>query len=360
MPNYNGERFIAASLESVCAQTYENLEIIVVDDGSIDSSVSIVQKIILEDDRIRLIQQRNRGVAAARNTGIENATGHYVAPIDSDDVWYRDKISKQVDTMLASAPRVGLVYAWSATIDADGNFTGGVNASHLEDDVFVDLLFGNFIGNGSAPMFKRECLDEIGGYDEEFARLDATGCEDRDLYLRMAERFRFAVVKKVLIGYRHHECNMSSDAGRMNRSHRLVINRLRERHNMPDHYLRRSSAFNALYLERIEARKKHFVASAGNMARALLHDPGLIAEPGFYRLVRIRALQLIRHWFPSIRRRRSGSRADDGPQLCLQTIEQRASGDRSSWVEIRKRRSSSAVRQWIAENSPTSLKQAIS
>lgn len=354
VPNYNGERFIAASLASVRAQTYQNLEIIVVDDGSIDSSVDIVQSIMAQDDRIRLIRQENRGVAAARNAGIANASGDYVAPIDSDDVWFSDKISRQIDTMLAANPIIGLVYAWSASIDADGNLMGGVNASQHQDDVFVELLFGNFIGNGSAPLIRRECLDVIGGYDEEFARLDATGCEDRDLYLRIAERFRFAVVKKVLIGYRHHENNMSSDTGRMHRSHQLVINGLRARHDMPDRFLRRSSAFNALYLERIEARKKRFAASTGNMLRALLHDPGLLLEAGFYRLLRVRTIQFLRHWFPSTR---SNSRAKDRPQICIQTIEQSANGDRSSWVEVRKRRGSIATREWILRNSTTNLTQ---
>ena len=121
------------------------------------------------------------------------------------------------------------MYAWSAAIDSGGRCLGGVNASRLHNDVFANLLFGNMIGNGSAPLIRKKCFDAIGGYSHEFVRCGATGCEDRDLYLRIAEKFDFAVVQLILIGYRKLPDSMSSDAVTMSRSHKLMIDRLRRR-----------------------------------------------------------------------------------------------------------------------------------
>ena len=136
VPAYNAEAYIAHTLNSVLSQTYNNIEVIVVDDGSNDETANIVESIIQSDDRVTLLQQPNSGVAAARNLAIQKSRGEYIAPIDADDIWYPQKIEKQVHCMLHADPSVGLVYAWSVHIDERGLLTGGFNASDIEGDVF--------------------------------------------------------------------------------------------------------------------------------------------------------------------------------------------------------------------------------
>src|SRR5258707_6035401 len=120
VPAYNAEKTIGETLSSVGAQTYRNLEIVVVDDGSVDGTAGIVERYTRTDSRVRLIRQANMGVAAARNRGIAEARADYIAPIDADDLWESTKIDKQMQAMMGGGPRVGLVYTWYALIDCRG------------------------------------------------------------------------------------------------------------------------------------------------------------------------------------------------------------------------------------------------
>lgn len=362
IPVYNGRRFIGAAIESALAQTYNPIEIIVVDDGSTDDSVSIVREYQQQDDRIQLICQANRGVAAARNTGIQNSKGTYVAPLDADDIWFPDKIEAQVEVMERSGPQVGLVYAWSAAIDESGKCTGSVNANHFEGQVFANILFGNFVGNGSAPLIRMECFERLGGYCEEFTELGAMGCEDRDLYLRIAEEFRYGVVRSVLVGYRHHDSNMSSDDRTMNRSHILTVRRLRQRRKiLPARFLRRSCAFNALYLDRIATKQGLHESSALHVLRAALLYPGLLLEPGFVDLVRAKLWLLVRHslllrWLPVKKSARRGSNAVQ-PKFTIQDLELRVASTTPGWLANRRQRCSRALDAWLERNANPSLEK---
>ena len=98
-PCYNGEKYISETIESVISQTYDNWEMIIIDDGSKDNSAKVVEKYLKEDPRIRLIQQENAGSAAARNRGIKECTGQYIALLDADDVWLPEFLEKQISFM---------------------------------------------------------------------------------------------------------------------------------------------------------------------------------------------------------------------------------------------------------------------
>ena len=117
IPVYNVEKYIEQALESVIQQSYSKLEIIVVDDQSPDQSIDLV-KTKFNDPRIRIIRQKNRGLAGARNTGICNANGSFIAFLDSDDFWQHDKIEKHVSVMLAS-PNYGISFCSSLFVDAN-------------------------------------------------------------------------------------------------------------------------------------------------------------------------------------------------------------------------------------------------
>ena len=98
---HNAAPYVASTLASACAQTYRALEVVVVNDGSTDSTADVVCGFAEADSRIRLLCQENKGVASARNLGIEAARGAFIAPLDADDVWYADKIARQLEVMLA-------------------------------------------------------------------------------------------------------------------------------------------------------------------------------------------------------------------------------------------------------------------
>ena len=249
VPAYNAARFITPTLESILSQTYQNIEVIVVDDGSKDETPEIVRQFAAKDSRVTLIQQANAGVAAARNCAIQNSKGEFVAAIDADDIWYPQKIEKQIQCMLQADPEVGLVYTWSAHIDEEGAFTGGLNAGDREGSILMDLVYRDFIGNGSVPLFRRTCLEKIGGYNKSLRDRGAQGCEDWDIALRVAELYEFRVVPEILVGYRQAFGSMSSLGTVMEQSYHLTVEYIKRKHpEIPEIIYRWSQAEFYYYL----------------------------------------------------------------------------------------------------------------
>ena len=122
IPAFNAAEYIRQTLHSVLAQTYQSLEVIVVDDGSEDGTGAIVEEFVEKDARVQLVTQCNAGVGAARNTAIRMARGEYIAPLDADDVWFPEKLEKQVACMEQYGEETGMVYCWSIRVDKDGEF----------------------------------------------------------------------------------------------------------------------------------------------------------------------------------------------------------------------------------------------
>lgn len=226
IPAHNAARTIRETLRSVREQTYGPLEIIVIDDGSSDETPRMVQHEQLLDPRIRYIRQANAGVAAARNRGLVEAKGSYVAPIDADDLWLPSKIALQVDMLTNGQPEMGLVYTWYSVIDDDGVTVRDYHPSQ-EGDVLGEILRKNFIGHASSPLMVTSVVREVGGYDETLRRRGAQGCEDLKLYVALAQQYKFGVVKEVLTGYRTTVAAMSSSGAQMLRSYDLVCDEWR-------------------------------------------------------------------------------------------------------------------------------------
>jgi glycosyltransferase involved in cell wall biosynthesis len=158
IPLYGVEKYVSATVQSVLAQTYENFELILVDDGSPDRSVEICSR--FTDPRVKILRQENQGPAAARNLGIRHAKGDYVALLDGDDLWLPEKLLKHVEH-LESNPEVGVSFCRSALIDEAGEPLGIYQLSKLEDITLLDLLCRTPIGNGSVPVMRRELFDAI-------------------------------------------------------------------------------------------------------------------------------------------------------------------------------------------------------
>jgi glycosyltransferase involved in cell wall biosynthesis len=268
IPAYNAASTINATLTSVRAQTYRNLEVLVIDDGSDDDTAAIVGKHAVEDCRVRLITQQNLGVAAARNRGIAEAQADLIAPIDADDVWALTKIEKQVDA-LTSNDNVGIVYVWSAIIDKHGNIEGEFAAEH-DGVVIRRICSGNFIGNASAPLMLKCAILDAGGYDPGLRSAGAQGCEDLLLYFRIAERRQFAVVREHLIGYRRHRKAMSRNTFQMLKSYCLVTEEMRRKYPDYSDDIEQGEKSFAFWLFRVELRSlrlDHAVALLGCMTR---------------------------------------------------------------------------------------------
>jgi glycosyltransferase involved in cell wall biosynthesis len=292
VPAYNAEAYIDLTLDSILSQTYKNIEVLVIDDGSQDKTVEIAESFAKKDNRFILLKQPNGGVAAARNLGIEKSKGEYIAPIDADDIWYPEKIEKQVQRFLESDSSVGLVYTWSVFIDEDSSIIGNYNPTYylnicsLEGHVYPYLAVLHFIGNASVPLFRRTCLDKVGGYNFKLKEENAGGCEDWDMALRIAEYYEFRVVPEFLCGYRQIHGSMSSNYNSMAKSHNLVIINARQQHpEIPTYIYRWSSSYFYMGLTWKCFGDSKYWASLGWLYKAIKLDFMLVFQATICKLL---------------------------------------------------------------------------
>ena len=200
IPNYNCSAFLPAALESVFAQTYPNVEVLVVDDGSTDDSLRVLERYV---DRVRVLRQPNGGVSAARNHGIRESRGELVALLDADDLWERDKLAKQVP--LFANPNVGLVYCAVEYVDEAGKSLG-TNHTGRRGRVLrsIALLEGTIVlAGGSTAVVRRECFDRAGLFDPELST-----AADWDMWRRIACHYEIDVVREPLMRYRLRPSSM--------------------------------------------------------------------------------------------------------------------------------------------------------
>ncbi|MEG4109372.1 glycosyltransferase family 2 protein [Microcoleus sp. S13_C5] len=295
IPAYNAESFIEETLKSVLAQTYPAIEVLVVDDGSQDRTAEIVEKISKKYSHVQLVKQQNAGVAAARNLGIQKSRGEYIAPIDADDIWYPENIEKQVQCMLEGGEEVGVVYSWTVDLDEKGWLTGGFRSYRIEGDVYGTLIGHNFIGNASASLIRRSCLEKVGVYDKTLKERNAQGCEDWDLYLRIAEIYQFRAVPEFLIGYRRMYNTMSTNYTTMANSHSLMLQAAKQRHpEIPDFLHRLSTSNFLLYLAHQSSRNGHDRTALFWLFQALKTECiSSLFRSGFYRVLGKSLLNLL-------------------------------------------------------------------
>ncbi|MEP4079124.1 glycosyltransferase family 2 protein [Haloferula sp.] len=226
VPAFNAGPDLACALQSVLAQTESNWECLVVDDGSTDGTTALVRDFEARDSRFRLIVQENQGVGAARNEGINQARGEFVAPLDADDLWHSEKLRKQLLRMDAVGPDCGMVYCWWNRINEAGEFMWHGHPFEAEGRVFVPLLMWNFIGNASVPLFRTSVLREVGCYLTRDDQGGGQGCEDWDLSLRIASVATVSVEREFLVDYRQVPQCMSCDTLGMEKSYRVLTQRL--------------------------------------------------------------------------------------------------------------------------------------
>jgi glycosyltransferase involved in cell wall biosynthesis len=282
IPVRNGEQFVERTLESVLRQTYKEIEVIVVDDGSTDRTAAIVKNAAARDKRVILLSGPQAGVSGARNRAISHARGDFIAPLDADDLWHRDKLALQMDAIRRGGAQVGLAYCWSVAIDAnDSIFSGSVSKFLHEGKVLNTLVERNFLGNGSTPLVRRACLEAVGGYDPRFFEARAQGAEDWQFYLSLAAISEFVVVRRCLVGYRQTATNLSADFSRMQRSIDLVREFAHEQwSSVPTEHWKRERYYTNHYLANLALQ----AGSIGNAAAFHLRSiaawpPSLMSVP---------------------------------------------------------------------------------
>ena len=281
IPARNAALFVRRTLKSVLRQSYEQIEIIVVDNGSSDDTPLIVEAVAQQDKRVRLLSMKNHGVSAARNLAISNASGEFIAPLDADDIWHPRKLERQLSVMQSSIPGVGVVYCWSVGIDQDDRVVLPIwNNSAASGNVRDAIVVSGILGNGSTPLIRRSCIDAVGGYDENLAL-----CEDWKFYTALADVCDFAVVTQFLTGYRLRDESASVNVYEMEEAIAQVTKWMLQRWpELPQQILLdRSHTVNA-YLASLAIRQREFVAAFRYLGSAITAKPSKLLSPTFARL----------------------------------------------------------------------------
>jgi glycosyltransferase involved in cell wall biosynthesis len=269
MPAYNRATYLREAIDSVLAQTFADLELIVVDDGSSDESAAVLADVA--DPRLHCLRQDHGGVSAAMNRGLSAAQGEYIGRLDSDDVWLPEALQTLVD-VLDSRPEVGVAYGKGQAMTASGRplpQTLGMPQRFAGDDL-RSLLYEDYTCN-IVTLARHSCYDRAGEYDES---LPAN--EDWDIWLRIAAHDRFAFVDRVLARYRWHEGNMTGPASplfaEVLETRTRPLDKVFARSDLPDAVISmKSIAYENVYLYRCVRwlHVRELSAARRELARAL-------------------------------------------------------------------------------------------
>jgi glycosyltransferase involved in cell wall biosynthesis len=198
IPTCNRPKLLSAAIHSVIGQSFRDFEIVVVDDASDFFTADLVKS--FQDNRVRWIRhEQRRGGAAARNTGIRNSAGEFVAFLDDDDEWHPEKLSRQVAVLKESSSAVGVIYTGCEAVD---RVSGEVRAKKIpvhKGDLSDILLQGNCIGSTSSVLMRRQCFEVVGMFDESLPSF-----QDYDLWIRLSRVFQFEYIADCLLKYHLH------------------------------------------------------------------------------------------------------------------------------------------------------------
>ena len=222
VPAYNAERYLGEALESLREQTYQDFEVLIVDDGSTDRTAEVANAFL--DDRTRLIRKDNGGCASARNAGLTEARGHYISFLDADDYWSAEKLAQEV-AFLEDHPEICLVFSLSTVVDQSGISSGLLKNHRASRYSFADLVIENPIGNGSCFLMRREIFQRVGQFDESLP-----ASSDCQMWFRVAHLYAsgIACLPSALTFYRRHDRQTTADWRRMASAYEQVIGKARE------------------------------------------------------------------------------------------------------------------------------------
>ncbi len=308
IPAYNAMAYLPETVESVLRQTFTDFEVLIVDDGSSDHIAEWASQ--ATDPRVKLISQQNQGVSVARNTGIAQAKGEYVAFLDADDLWEPTKLEKQ-DQCLEDKPEVGLVYTWTLLINEQGKPTGIVYNSQVEGNVWEQILIGDIVCSGSSAMVRRVCFETAGDFDPNLS-----SAADFDMWTRIAAHYPFAVLKEFLVYYRQYSSSMSRNRHKMMQDLRITFEKRFQSVPLELLYLR-SRAYG--YMNRWLAWASIYDGNCQEATyfcnQALLHYPQLRYS---YNFIHLQFAIILTRWF--------GSQGYDGVRSLSRALRQRMLG----------------------------------
>ncbi|MCK4321003.1 glycosyltransferase [candidate division WOR-3 bacterium] len=219
IPTYNRANMIEETIQSVLNQTFQDFEIIIVDDASTDSTENIVKG--FSDKRIKYIQHKvNKGGSAARNTGIKASTGKFIAFLDSDDWWHPKKLENQLTKMETSKLSPALVYTGLKQVNNDGKLIKEI-IPIFRGNIFQELLIENVVGTTSSVLLRKEIFNSVGLFDENLPSR-----QDLDLWLRIARKYTFDYVKTPLVYIRIHKNRITEDLNMKINSRKLLFNKI--------------------------------------------------------------------------------------------------------------------------------------
>lgn len=285
MPMYNVASYIKESLNSVLNQSFKHFEVICVDDGCTDETLDVLAK--FKDPRVKIISQRNMGLAAARNTGIAAARGLYVALLDSDDVWLPNKLSKHV-AHLNNSPEVGVSYCPSLFIDEQSNPMGIGQFPKLKDVSTKDIFCRNPVGNGSAAVMRKSMLFEVEQMVPFFSKMrpvyfdeSMRQSEDIEFWLRvsLSTNWAFEGVDEPLTLYRVNSSGLSANLTKQYASWCYAVDKNRSEY--PEFFKQWFSLANAYqlrYLSRRAVQSRNAMDAIKFMCRSLVSDFRVIQE----------------------------------------------------------------------------------
>lgn len=216
---YNRAEYLEEAVRSVMRQTFQDFEIIVVDDGSTDNTRELISK--LANPKIRYIYQSNQGTGAARNTGLRHSRGRFIAILDADDVWLPEKLEMQIKAFKDN-PKAGLVYTnmyffGAMEPDTPETFFDLLQWPPPRGDVLENMVVRSF-GHPSTQLIRKEVFDVTGPFDEKLPY-----CDDYDMLIRTAAYFEFDVINVPLVKYRIHPGQISRNAEHVLQDHLTVF-----------------------------------------------------------------------------------------------------------------------------------------
>jgi len=225
IPTCNRAEYLPLAIASVLNQTFQDFELIVVDDASTNNPSELVES--FHDDRIKFFRHEARkGGSAARNTGIVNSKCDYIAFLDDDDEWFPEKLARQMAALLASPSDVACVYTGYVTVDRSTGKTLGQMVPARKGDLSKHLLRSNCIGGTSCVLVKRECFDKIGLFDESLPSF-----QDYDLWIRISKWFHFDSVKEPQLKYHVHQKKIWGNLEALNQGIDIMLRKYGNSHS---------------------------------------------------------------------------------------------------------------------------------
>lgn len=255
-PTYNRGKFIEASVMSVLEQTVPDWELLIVDDGSTDNTLQILEP-YLDDPRIRYFYQSNQGQSVARNVAIQHARANCIGFLDSDDIWFPNKLKQQL-AIFESNPDVHIVHGDEVTIDEQGHEVSRKNMQRYSGRITPQLMADNCVSITTA-LVRRECLLTMGSFDTRYGVAD-----DYELWLRLSARYTFHYEPGEVAGYRVMADQISTDKRRRFAANERIIHDF-----LAAHPSSLSDSERRIGLARFYARKARYFASAGDRWTAL-------------------------------------------------------------------------------------------